>query len=184
VWNRRRTLPALNPYHPQRPNRATALQKLDAQLSDAASAGASVDTLCSIAAGLEEVDHSLRGPAGLRCLLGERALIDTIAARAESIGGHIAALESLLDGGCWRVGPDSQEKVNAVIVRLKDACWAIGRDRLTAAEGVADLLGEQPTNANLDAWWAIQFALAALDRLEVRGRDSAGLHVLITGMPR
>ena len=31
------------------------------------------------------------------------------------------------------------------------------------------------------AFHAIQVALSALDRLEVRGRDSAGLHVLVTG---
>jgi glucosamine--fructose-6-phosphate aminotransferase (isomerizing) len=157
-----------------------ALQKLETQLSDAETVGASVDTLNSIAASLEEIDHSLRGPAGLRCLLGEPASIDTIAARTENIGGQIAAIESLLDDGCWRVGPDSPEKVNAVMIRLKDAWWAIDRDRLTAARGVADLVGEQPAGANLDAWWAIQSALAALDRLEVRGRDSAGLHLLIT----
>src|SRR5204862_7623650 len=33
----------------------------------------------------------------------------------------------------------------------------------------------------LDAYHSIQVALAALDRLEVRGRDSAGVHVLVDG---
>src|SRR3982074_15742 len=35
--------------------------------------------------------------------------------------------------------------------------------------------------AALDALWAVQAALSSLDRLEVRGRDSAGLHVLVSG---
>ena len=42
-------------------------------------------------------------------------------------------------------------------------------------------LGGEPDSPALDGWWAIQVALASLDRLEVRGRDSAGLHVLVAG---
>ena len=33
----------------------------------------------------------------------------------------------------------------------------------------------------IEAFHSVQVALSALDRLEVRGRDSAGLHVLVTG---
>ena len=35
--------------------------------------------------------------------------------------------------------------------------------------------------AALDAFHAVQITLSAIDRLEVRGRDSAGLHVVVTG---
>ena len=50
------------------------------------------------------------------------------------------------------------------------------------AAAVSDLLGGRTVSegANLDGWWAIQVALSSLDRLEVRGRDSAGLHVLVS----
>ncbi|MGH9076407.1 MAG: SIS domain-containing protein, partial [Acidimicrobiales bacterium] len=41
--------------------------------------------------------------------------------------------------------------------------------------------GAQTAGAALDAWWSIEVALSALDRLEVRGRDSAGLHLLLAG---
>src|SRR5205814_5324132 len=36
-------------------------------------------------------------------------------------------------------------------------------------------------DAALEAYWAVQIALSAIDRLEVRGRDSAGMHLLVTG---
>src|SRR5260221_13284132 len=36
-------------------------------------------------------------------------------------------------------------------------------------------------SAALEAFHAMQITLSAIDRLEVRGRDSAGLHMLITG---
>jgi glucosamine--fructose-6-phosphate aminotransferase (isomerizing) len=157
------------------------LRNVEDQLSNAVALEGDINTLASIAGVLEEVDHSLRGPAGLRCLLSEATTTDAIAVRSDRIGGQIAALESLLDSGCWRVGPDHQEKVNATLVRLKDVWWALDRDRLASARDVADLLSEQVGTANLDAWWAIRVGLAALNRLEVRGRDSAGLHLLISG---
>ena len=49
-----------------------------------------------------------------------------------------------------------------------------------AAE-VADLAGASTCSAAIDAYAAIQVALSSLDRLELRGRDSVGLHVLVTG---
>ena len=68
-----------------------------------------------------------------------------------------------------------------MLVALKDAWWAIERDRLGMARDVADLMPGRHPELRLDGWWAIQVALASLDRLEVRGRDSAGLHVLVAG---
>ncbi|MGH9261656.1 MAG: SIS domain-containing protein, partial [Acidimicrobiales bacterium] len=47
------------------------------------------------------------------------------------------------------------------------------------ARAVADLAGSEPGWAATEAYTSIQQALSALDRLEVRGRDSAGLHVLV-----
>ena len=65
-------------------------------------------------------------------------------------------------------------------VRLKDAVWAIARDRLRTARAVADLAGpDAGVGRRSRPTLSIQQALSALDRLEVRGRDSAGLHVLV-----
>ena len=47
----------------------------------------------------------------------------------------------------------------------------------TAFSGAFGDIGD----AALEAYWAIYVALSAIDRLEVRGRDSAGLHLLVTG---
>ena len=53
---------------------------------------------------------------------------------------------------------------------------------LGTARAVEDLAGRDPSIApRIEAFHSIQVALSALDRLEVRGRDSAGLHVLVTG---
>ena len=73
------------------------------------------------------------------------------------------------------------ESVNAAFIRLKDAVWAVQRDRLRTAKAVADLAGPAPTQSAIDAFASVQAALSAIDRLEVRGRDSAGLMLLVHG---
>ena len=57
--------------------------------------------------------------------------------------------------------------------------WAVGRDRLRTATEVGALAGSDPSIAAIEAFLSIQVALSAIDRLEVRGRDSAGLHLLV-----
>ena len=60
-------------------------------------------------------------------------------------------------------------------------CGRSRRDRLRTARAVADLAGTELGVAAIEVFTSVQVALSAIDRLEVRGRDSAGLHVLLTG---
>jgi glucosamine--fructose-6-phosphate aminotransferase (isomerizing) len=73
------------------------------------------------------------------------------------------------------------DAVNAALERVKDAAWAIACDRLPAARALDDLAPAAALPSEIEVYASIQLALAALDRLEVRGRDSAGLHVLVAG---
>ena len=132
---------------------------------------------------LADIDRSLRGPAGLGRLLASPASVERIQAVIDRIGVRVEGLEAGLDRDSAELTPLRQEEVNAALIKLKDAWWAIARDRLGMARSVADLIsGLHPAKQpNLDAWWSIQVALASLDRLEVRGRDSAGIHLLIAG---
>ncbi len=110
--------------------------------------------------GLRRLAERLGGPAGLTCLVRDADL------RAEVV----ATLRRLGAAG------DVDDP-------LADALWSIGEDRLATAQAVADFLGPDAPDASPDlvsGWWSIQVALSALDRLEVRGRDSAGIAVIVT----
>ncbi|MEP6625879.1 MAG: SIS domain-containing protein, partial [Acidimicrobiia bacterium] len=63
--------------------------------------------------------------------------------------------------------------------RDADEWWAIRRDRFRTADAVAALAGGPPTVAAIEGFLSIQVALAAIDRLEVRGRDSAGVEIVV-----
>src|SRR5690606_16490789 len=57
--------------------------------------------------------------------------------------------------------------------------WAIRHDRLRTAREVAVLAGRGASEGAIAGYLAIQQALSALDRLELRGRDSAGIHLYV-----
>ena len=127
------------------------------------------------------VDAALRGVPGVQALAGDRALAQMLGERVGGIEARVHEIEQGLDQSDLRAEESDVEAVNAAIVRLKDACWAVLRDRLRTAEEVLALAGADAGLAALDAFTSVQVALSGIDRLEVRGRDSAGIHVLVVG---
>ncbi len=134
---------------------------------------------------LEAGDALLRGTAGVWALVHDRRLLAEVEGLTAQVGEAIKDIEAGLDADPRGHDGDGEhdplEAVNAAVVRLKDAVWSIERDRVRTARAVADLAGSEPGWASTEAYTAIQQALSAIDRLEVRGRDSAGLHVLVRG---
>lgn len=129
---------------------------------------------------LSSVDESLRGPSGLRGLLSERWVIEKFALSCQTVADRIAGIEDRLIEHDYSPAGQGRADLHLAVSRLKDRWWAIDHDRLGMARGVSDLMTGASGQTNLTAWWAIQVALASLGHLEVRGRDSAGIHILIS----
>ena len=79
-----------------------------------------------------------------------------------------------------RSTPTTLEAASAASIDLRDVLWALRRDRLrtVAARSPTSPAGT-PAPAALAGYLPIQQALSAIDRMEVRGRDSAGIHVFV-----
>src|SRR5258708_24763064 len=133
------------------------------------------------AQGVETVDAALRGTPGVRCLLDAPALAATVDDVVGRLEQHALEVERLVDANTSVLGGRPPEQFNAALIRLKDAAWAVRNDRLRTARAVADLCGPARGRAAIEAFTSVQVALSALDRLEVRGRDSAGVHLLADG---
>jgi glucosamine--fructose-6-phosphate aminotransferase (isomerizing) len=130
------------------------------------------------AAELEDLDRLLKDPDGVALLVREPLVATRVAALGVATGDWIGATEAALDAqGTDGVHP--LERVNAAVLRLKDALWAVERDRVPTALGVRELVGEGAAWSAIEIGTSIQQALSALDRLEVRGRDSAGITILV-----
>ena len=131
--------------------------------------------LARVADVLEGVDHLLGGVPGLMALDADPALAGRIRAVLAPVPGLLDTVAGALGGS------DQMEEDNAALVRVRDALWAVTRDRLGSYAGVSSLRSTSPapSDAGLAVLLSTQQALSAIDRLEVRGRDSAGLQVTV-----
>ncbi|MEY2566885.1 MAG: hypothetical protein QOE35_1414 [Actinomycetota bacterium] len=142
---------------------------------------APVSAIDVAAAQVAAVDAALRGSRGVRRLLESPELASELEARMAAFDEEITRLERWADSGEARLSGGELEAFNAALISLKDAVWAVRHDRLRTAAAVGALAGPDPGPAAIDAYTSIQQALSAIDRLEVRGRDSAGIHLLVEG---
>ena len=169
------------------PSADEVLSLLDAGASTLAATGPDFDAVALSAAAhqIATADQLLRGVPGVLALLRGRDLMATVEHRARALLDQVTAIDEGLDRvGAEAVAADGGaglEAVNAAMVDLKDAVWAINRDRLRTARAVDELAGRGAGDAAVAVFTSVQQALSALDRLEVRGRDSAGLHLLVRG---
>jgi glucosamine--fructose-6-phosphate aminotransferase (isomerizing) len=168
------------------PEPAPLLTRLDAVLADLTERDADRDAgvLRDAATAIQSVARTLRGPLGAWALILDPVAAGAFEHRAVEFGHRLASIEARLDSAAGDESEDADdiEARNAALVECKDAVWALQWDRLATARAIEDLSARGALGRGaLAAYHSIQVALSALDRLEVRGRDSAGLHVLVAG---
>ena len=151
---------------------------LDAVTADPSQEGSSgrITDAASLIAG---VDRQLRALPGVHLLVTDRSTANAIEATAEHLTASITSIEQSLEGG--HVAAQWIEPMNAALITLKDATWMLAQDRLRTAREVLAFAGSMTDIAPIGVYLSVQQALSALDRLEVRGRDSAGIEVFVTG---
>jgi glucosamine--fructose-6-phosphate aminotransferase (isomerizing) len=129
---------------------------------------------------LRDLDTALQGAPGVLALRADGgALANEIESATAALQQRLDVLERNLDSNGAALGATRLEELNAALIRLKDAAWSVRQDRLRTYRAVVDLAGPEAGDGALHAYLALQVSLSALDRLEVRGRDSAGVHVYV-----
>ena len=136
--------------------------------------------LAAAAERLGAADDLLKGVGGLRLMLDSPETTRALRRHVEAWTAVTDALDTRADALSGAT-PGRIERLDGELIRVRDRLWAIGRDRLGAARSVRALLGGSRSAGAVEAMLSVHQALSALDRLEVRGRDSAGLHLLIRG---
>ncbi len=149
--------------------------------SDRAEAQSLAAALSAAASELADCDRRLRARPAVRSLVRDETLRAAIADALRPCSAAVNRLKAGLDTGGARFGDAGLEAVNRAAAALADAEWAIRRDRLRTAAEVDALAPAGTGDAGLDVLIAVQQAFSSLDRLEIRGRDSAGLFLLLSG---
>ena len=148
----------------------------------------------AVASEVAAVDALLKGLPGVLALADRIDLVASITNRLDRLDAFAAHVESNLDAstlagagsrdadeGADGLTADALERANAELIMLKDGLWSISRDRLRTAREVENLAGPGATPSCLSGYLVVQQAFSAIDRLEVRGRDSAGVHLYLWG---
>ncbi|MAT05982.1 MAG: glucosamine-6-phosphate synthase [Acidimicrobiaceae bacterium] len=150
---------------------------------------AALDAACAVVADPAEAarelavaDRLLKGVPGVLALVDRREFVVEIEARLARLDEAIDAYDAELDDATIATGQITADEVEhraAASIALRDVLWAIRHDRLRTAREVAALAGRDASRGAVDGYLAIQRSLSAIDRLEVRGRDSAGINVFV-----
>ncbi len=134
--------------------------------------------MVAVADALMAIDQLLRGDAGIQTLAGNMALAADILSRLDAIDAIANVEEARIDA--LHVDTATLDAEALRLSRVRDASWAIRRDRLRTADAVDALAGVDAPVSSLAGYLSIQQALSAIDRMEVRGRDSAGISVIVS----
>ena len=133
--------------------------------------------VAAVAAAVAATDVRLRGLPGLLALADHHELVSRVESRLDELEAFADHVDHQIESGI--VHADDIEGASATLVDLRDATWAIRHDRLRTAREVSLLAGRDASVGAMAGYLAVQRALSAIDRLEVRGRDSAGLHLFV-----
>ncbi|MBN1091260.1 SIS domain-containing protein [Blastococcus sp. TML/M2B] len=104
------------------------------------------------------------------------AALEESAAAARAL---VTKADDALDGLLLAAGGEGAEELQARVRDARDACWRLRHDLLGSAVRVRELVQDAAEPAVCHSYRAIDVVLDSLGRLEVRGRDSAGLHVFV-----
>ena len=123
------------------------------------------------------LDRLLRGVPGVHALARPPIGWSSLETRLDPLGAVAVAREAELES----LDADDLEVANAELVALKDAVWAVRpRPPLHVARRRPARRSTTPRPEALGLQH-IQLRSSTIDRLEVRGHDSAGVHVFVWG---
>ncbi|MCG8618059.1 MAG: SIS domain-containing protein, partial [Desulfobacterales bacterium] len=107
-----------------------------------------------------------------------------------SLVSIIKALESIITeeqkrfkSAMSHLNQDDAALVSDRLEKLKDVCWCLQKeihDNILAIRHLTPRLGDAPEDRSIAVFKRINAVLNSIDRLEVRGRDSAGISVMFT----
>lgn len=114
-------------------------------------------------------------------IFSDKTLIARIGDVSSKIKRIIQAETAVFYRLIGRLSSDTADAMSGRIEKLKDAAWGIDRELIANIDKINALYGPGLTQINglaLSALKQINAALNSIDRLEVRGRDSAGISLL------
>jgi len=132
-----------------------------------------------LTAGLAALGDLLGGTGAAAALLPDPARLDGVVGAGTVGAAAVDEAERTVAGAAERWSDVELEAAQAALRAARDELWRLTEDRLGWLRAIARLAGTRVDPSLVVGLGAVETALRALDRLEVRGRDSAGLQVWV-----
>ncbi|HSL60576.1 MAG TPA: SIS domain-containing protein [Desulfotignum sp.] len=127
--------------------------------------------------------RALKQESAFQALSADSQQIETLTGRAGTLAGLITGWQALFAAQKPGLPADAVEIIALRLEQLRDILWCLEKELLDNITAVRDLAPDLPVPPPADSlliFRRINAVLASIDRLEVRGRDSAGISVLFT----
>ena len=109
---------------------------------------------------------------------------EKLTALSQAMNRLIASEEELIERRAICFSTGEMEQIVGYLTLLKDTAWALEKDILSNIDRIIYLSGKRGKNSlsreGFKKYRNINLLINSLDRLEVRGRDSAGVQVVFT----
>lgn len=132
-------------------------------------------------AAMETAVHQLKREEAQERLFFQKERVANLSRIADETKSFILNEEKQLEDQTIPIDSADLELINSRLLLLKDISWMLEKDILTNLQKVLTLSGAEPpsglTPAAFRKYRKLNLLLNALDRLEVRGRDSAGIQL-------
>jgi glucosamine--fructose-6-phosphate aminotransferase (isomerizing) len=110
--------------------------------------------------------------------------VEKLTSLSEKMNSFLEKQEMLLEENVTEFSTGDIEQINETLNFMRDTAWALERDILSNVGRIMFLSGSDNRDDILQTSFRkyanINLLLNAIDRLEVRGRDSAGIQVVVT----
>ncbi|MCL2468014.1 MAG: SIS domain-containing protein [Micrococcales bacterium] len=160
------------------PERVYELKFGDFELKDLEESGAG-RRLSDLVQKIKDFRSDLEHPAAVARLVEDRSMLAQLVQIFDKGTRWSASLEGQIAGlSEWDVV--SVEQTQGALRSLVDVMWSVRNDVLALIEDIPSVAGTSVTPRAAVSYFALLRVLAALDRLEVRGRDSAGVAIWVS----
>jgi len=122
--------------------------------------------------------------SSLQYALFESGKSERLTHLSQAMNAFIAGEEDLIENHASSFSTGEMEQTGNSLTMLRDIAWALEKDILSNIEKIISLAGQRDKKTmsrdGFRKYRNINLLINSLDRLEVRGRDSAGIQIVFT----
>jgi glucosamine--fructose-6-phosphate aminotransferase (isomerizing) len=126
---------------------------------------------------LENVLFSIKQDIAFQYRINTDGGLESLRNLSDRLDAFMQEQEQLLEQKASEMSVKDVEMVSGRLIKLKDISWGLREDLLRNQDKIKALANEITGPAQFAKYQRLNFILNAMDRLEVRGRDSTGVQI-------